>query len=91
MLMSDSIGGNAKTLMFVNVSPGSLSVGETESSLRYAERIKGVQQDTRSKMSGGAPKPRRRGKSAWGDEGESEEARTIRRLEAELAQLRGAK
>ena len=42
MLMSDSLGGNAKTLMFVNVSPSSNSVEETSSSLQYALRVKQV-------------------------------------------------
>merc|ERR1719482_1485284 len=42
MLMSDSIGGNAKTLMFVNVSPASGSAEETGSALAYAARAKKV-------------------------------------------------
>ena len=33
MLMSDSLGGNAKTLMFVNVSPAESNVDETHNSL----------------------------------------------------------
>jgi len=35
MLMSDSLGGNAKTLMFVNVSPTESSLDETHNSLMY--------------------------------------------------------
>jgi hypothetical protein len=35
MLMSDSLGGNAKTLMFVNVSPIESSLDETHNSLMY--------------------------------------------------------
>ena len=35
MLMSDSLGGNAKTLMFVNVSPVESSLDETHNSLMY--------------------------------------------------------
>ena len=35
MLMSDSIGGNAKTLMFVNVSPAESNLDETYNSLMY--------------------------------------------------------
>merc|ERR1712048_632045 len=35
-LLSDSIGGNAKTLMFVNCSPSSDNVEETNSSFSYA-------------------------------------------------------
>lgn len=43
MLMSDSIGGNAKTLMFVNCSPADYNVSETVSSLGFAHRCKDVQ------------------------------------------------
>eukprot|EP01062_Namystynia_karyoxenos_P013172 TRINITY_DN14745_c0_g2_i1.p1 TRINITY_DN14745_c0_g2~~TRINITY_DN14745_c0_g2_i1.p1 ORF type:complete len:1190 (+),score=353.65 TRINITY_DN14745_c0_g2_i1:156-3725(+) len=39
-LMADSLGGNAKTLMFVNVSPSMYNVDETVSSLNYAARVK---------------------------------------------------
>ena len=41
-MMSDSIGGNAKTLMFVNVSPADYNAAETQSSLDYALRVKKV-------------------------------------------------
>ncbi|GBG30998.1 Kinesin-like protein KIN-14E [Hondaea fermentalgiana] len=41
-LMSDSIGGNAKTLMFVNVSPADYNLTETKESLRWAARAKQV-------------------------------------------------
>eukprot|EP00604_Paraphysomonas_vestita_P000470 CAMPEP_0174825794 /NCGR_PEP_ID=MMETSP1107-20130205/43118_1 /TAXON_ID=36770 /ORGANISM="Paraphysomonas vestita, Strain GFlagA" /LENGTH=702 /DNA_ID=CAMNT_0016057769 /DNA_START=1510 /DNA_END=3618 /DNA_ORIENTATION=- len=42
MVMSDSIGGNAKTLMFVNCSPADYNVSETLSSLSFAQRCKDV-------------------------------------------------
>ena len=42
MLMSDSLGGNAKTLMFVNISPLVDNVDESLSSLQYASRVKKV-------------------------------------------------
>ena len=42
-MMSDSLGGNAKTLMFVNFSPADYNAAETESSLNFAERVKKVQ------------------------------------------------
>ena len=38
--MSDSLGGNAKTLMFVNISPADYNSEETQTSLVYASRVK---------------------------------------------------
>ena len=40
MIMSDSLGGTAKTLMFVNVSPASYNREEILMSLYYAARVK---------------------------------------------------
>ena len=42
MLMSDSLGGNAKTLMFVNTSPADYNVAESNSSLGFASRCKDI-------------------------------------------------
>lgn len=42
MLMSDSLGGNAKTLMFANISPADDHAAETLNSLEYATRVKAV-------------------------------------------------
>ena len=42
MLMSDSIGGNAKTLMFVNTSPADYNYAESNSSLQFASRCKDI-------------------------------------------------
>ena len=42
MLMSDSLGGNAKTLMFVNASPTDSNVDETQNSLQYATRVRTI-------------------------------------------------
>merc|ERR1719311_877588 len=39
-LMQDSLGGTAKTLMFVNVSPASSNTDETVQSLKYASRAR---------------------------------------------------
>jgi len=39
-LMQDSLGGNAKTLMFVNCSPSVYNKEETKNSLTYATRVK---------------------------------------------------
>ncbi|XP_023658969.1 uncharacterized protein [Paramormyrops kingsleyae] len=40
--MQDSLGGNAKTLMFVNISPASCNTEETLTSLSYATRVKAI-------------------------------------------------
>ena len=45
MLMSDSLGGTAKTLMFVNVSPANYNQEETTMSLFYASRVKLITND----------------------------------------------
>ena len=45
MLMSDSLGGTAKTLMFVNVSPANYNQEETTMSLFYAARVKLITND----------------------------------------------
>jgi hypothetical protein len=42
MIMSDSIGGNAKTLMIVCVSPATFNLAETVNSLEFAMRCKKV-------------------------------------------------
>jgi hypothetical protein len=44
-LLSDSMGGNAKTLMFCNVSPVDFNAEETLTSLNYATRVKSVTND----------------------------------------------
>ena len=43
LLLKDVIGGNAKTLMFVNVSPASDSYHETRNSLTWGSKAKQVQ------------------------------------------------
>ena len=45
MLMSDSLGGTAKTLMFVNISPSSYNREESLMSLYYASRVKLITND----------------------------------------------
>lgn len=42
-LLQDSLGGQAKTLMFVHISPESDAVGETISTLKFAERVSTVE------------------------------------------------
>jgi kinesin family member C1 len=38
-VLQDSLGGDSKTLMFVNVSPTAASIGESVCSLRFAEAV----------------------------------------------------
>ncbi|TVU49894.1 hypothetical protein EJB05_01234 [Eragrostis curvula] len=42
-LLQDSLGGQAKTLMFIHISPEPDSVGETISTLKFAERVASVE------------------------------------------------
>jgi len=46
-LMQDSLGGSAKTLMFVNVSPSSSNVDETLNALKYASRARCIENDVK--------------------------------------------
>lgn len=43
MLLKDSLGGNAKTVMFANVGPSDKNISETISTLRFALRAKQIQ------------------------------------------------
>ncbi|KAL2941092.1 Kinesin-like protein KIN-14I [Bienertia sinuspersici] len=42
-LLQDSLGGQAKTLMFVHISPEADALGETISTLKFAERVSTVE------------------------------------------------
>ncbi|KAH0469969.1 hypothetical protein IEQ34_001527 [Dendrobium chrysotoxum] len=42
-LLQDSLGGQAKTLMFVHISPEMDAIGETISTLKFAERVSTVE------------------------------------------------
>jgi len=46
-VMQDSLGGTAKTLMFVNCSPASSNADETVNALKYASRAKNITNDVR--------------------------------------------
>ena len=37
-MLKDSLGGNCKTVMIVNISPGTLGFEETINTLKYANR-----------------------------------------------------
>eukprot|EP00927_Polykrikos_kofoidii_P033161 TRINITY_DN28068_c0_g1_i2.p1 TRINITY_DN28068_c0_g1~~TRINITY_DN28068_c0_g1_i2.p1 ORF type:complete len:1273 (+),score=350.36 TRINITY_DN28068_c0_g1_i2:78-3896(+) len=49
-LMQDSLGGTAKTLMFVNCSPANSNADETLMSLKYATRAKQIKNSSKKKV-----------------------------------------
>lgn len=53
MLMSDSMGGNAKTLMFVCCSPADYNSAETSNALDFAKRCKDVTNNAVGNCAGG--------------------------------------
>ena len=51
-LLQDSLGGNSKVLMFVNISPANYNVGETLCSLNFATRCRNIELGHAKKMTG---------------------------------------
>ncbi|GKE70833.1 kinesin-like protein KIN-14R, partial [Tanacetum coccineum] len=49
-LLQDSLGGESKTLMFVQISPSDNDQSETLSSLNFATRVRGVELDPARKQ-----------------------------------------
>lgn len=45
MLVSDSLGGNAKPHTFVNASTTNVNIDETQNSLQYAMRVRTIKND----------------------------------------------
>nr|GEZ98852.1 kinesin-like protein KIN-14S [Tanacetum cinerariifolium] len=52
-VLQSSLGGDCKTLMFVQISPSLADLGETLSSLRFARRARGVELGPARKETGG--------------------------------------
>lgn len=78
-LLSDSLGGHAKTLMFINVSPNSTDAEETNCSLTFATRVRKVElgqavQSKVSKDSKEEPTPTEEGGEAGVDDQKSKAA-----------------
>jgi len=53
MVMQDAIGGTAKTLMFVNISPAFSNADETMMSLKYATRAKKITNTAKKQKASG--------------------------------------
>jgi kinesin family protein C2/C3 len=47
MVLQDSLGGDAKTLMIVAVGPGEENISETMASLQFAARVRNVENEAR--------------------------------------------
>lgn len=46
-MLQNSLGGNSSTLMLANISPAEVNVGDTLSTLRFAERAKKIQNNAK--------------------------------------------
>ena len=65
-LLQDSLGGNSKTLMFVNCGPAQANCGETVNSLNFASRAKTVAlgKATKNREEEAAPEKKGAGKAS---------------------------
>lgn len=46
-MLKDSLGGNCKTVMLANISPGQIGFEETINTLKYANRAKNIKCDAK--------------------------------------------
>ncbi|KAK9268772.1 hypothetical protein L1049_000534 [Liquidambar formosana] len=80
-VLQDSLGGHAKTLMFVHINPEANAIGETISSLKFAERVASIEL-------GAARSNKETGEIRDLKEEISNLKLTLERKEAELEQLK---
>ncbi|KAJ0103183.1 hypothetical protein Patl1_03773 [Pistacia atlantica] len=81
-VLQDSLGGQAKTLMFVHINPESNAIGETISTLKFAERVSSIEL-------GAAKSNKESGEIRELKEEISNLKQSLERKEAELEQLKG--
>ncbi|KAA8523524.1 hypothetical protein F0562_009947 [Nyssa sinensis] len=81
-VLQDSLGGHAKTLMFVHINPEVNSIGETISTLKFAERVASIEL-------GAARSNKETGEIRELKEEISNIKLALERKEAELEQLKG--
>lgn len=81
-VLQDSLGGHAKTLMFVHINPEPNAIGETISTLKFAERVSSIEL-------GAARSNKESGEIRELKEEIANLKQTLEKKEAELEQLRG--
>ncbi|KAJ6313809.1 hypothetical protein OIU78_017452 [Salix suchowensis] len=81
-VLQDSLGGHAKTLMFVHINPELNSIGETISTLKFAERVASIEL-------GAAKSNKETGEIRELKEEISNLKQTLERKEAEIEQIKG--
>ncbi|KAK9152324.1 hypothetical protein Syun_010633 [Stephania yunnanensis] len=83
-VLQDALGGQAKTLMFVHINPDVESIGETISTLKFAERVASIEL-------GAARSNKETGEIRELKEEISNLKSALERKEAELEQIRSAR
>ncbi|KAF9673173.1 hypothetical protein SADUNF_Sadunf11G0121000 [Salix dunnii] len=82
-ILQDSLGGHAKTLMFVHINPELNSIGETISTLKFAERVSSIEL-------GAARSNKETGEIRELKEEISNLKEALERKETEIEQIKGA-
>ncbi|XP_072076007.1 kinesin-like protein KIN-14I isoform X3 [Arachis hypogaea] len=87
-LLQDSLGGQAKTLMFVHISPEPDAVGETLSTLKFAERVATVELGAAKANNAGDNKAGGNNTNTSG--GSSKDGADVKDLKDQIASLKAA-